>query len=409
MMLRICWMILMLVTVHNSYSQTDVDNLRYLMSEGYTLSELEELLLNMPVKKSEKWMEKRGYTFREEVPSKKCLVFKKGEVVTLYAFYSGDDITEIQVQSSPQKYYQAAAAFKERGSYAEVPVVKKSSVTMKAGYKYWRRNQFMLYSKEADAIIGIFYNYPADVKQQFKSSYLPALTLVKGGEFTMGTNDKEADEKLRPAWEATVSDFYIGTYEVTVREYLYFCKLTNRKQPDAPSYGFSDNYPIINITWYDAQDYCDWLSYVTGKKYRLPREAEWEFAAKGGTKSKKFVYAGSDFLEKVGWLHPKDKTQLKRVGTMYANELGLYDMSANVWEWCADWYDKEYYAKRSNTRGNDVLLYNINPKGAATGTSKILRGGGGEEAKRSKVINRLMSLPEKFYSDVGFRIVMEAK
>lgn len=409
MMLRICWMILMLVTVHNSYSQTDVDNLRYLMSEGYTLSELEELLLNMPVKKSEKWMEKRGYTFREEVPSKKCLVFKKGEVVTLYAFYSGDAITEIQVQSSPQKYYQAVAAFKDAGKYKQVPVVQKSNMTTKEGYKYYRRDAFLYWADEDNAKTGILFNYPPDMKQQFKSSYLPEMVLVKGGEFTMGADDEDAQERSKPSWDAEVTDFYIGKYEITVREYLYFCKLTGRTQPKAPSFGFKDNYPIGYITWHDANDYCDWLSYVTGKKYRLPYEAEWEFAARGGTKSKNFRYAGSDFLEKVGWLHPKDKLTLKACGSAYPNELGLYDMSTNVWEWCADWYDKDYYSKRRNTRGNERLLYNINPKGANAGTEKMMRGGTGEMAKTPRVTNRLTDKTDAKYADVGFRIVLEAK
>lgn len=405
--LRILSLSLMLVIMNFAFSQQNLSNLKYLLSEGYTLAELEDLLLNMPRKKPEKWMKNKGYEFREEVPSKNCYVFKKGEVVSLYAFYFENDINEIRIQSSPQKYYQAVSVLKESGKYKQVVKLNKKNMTMKAGYSYWRKDNFIFYTYEEDAIVGVIFNYPLNMKQQFKSNYIPEMVMVNGGEFIMGTDDENAPEKIKPAWDAEVTDFQIGKYEITVKEYLYFCQMTNRIYPEKPTYGFIDNYPIVNVSWYDANDYCDWLSYVTGKTYRLPYEAEWEFAAKGGKKSKGFKYAGSDFLEKVGWLYPKGKVTIKRCGSTYPNELGLYDMSANVWEWCADWFDKEYYGNRKKSDKN--LLFHINPKGPFTGTSKILRGGGGEEAPRSIVQNRLGDLPVKSYSDSGFRIVLVGK
>ena len=109
----------------------------------------------------------------------------------------------------------------------------------------------------------------------------------------------ERDEK--PVHSVTVNDFSMCKYEITVAEYKVFCKASGRTMPKTPSWGLKDNYPIVNVNFTDAADYCNWLSKVTGKNYRLPTEAEWEFAARGGTKSRNYIYAGSDNFDEVGW------------------------------------------------------------------------------------------------------------
>ena len=184
----------------------------------------------------------------------------------------------------------------------------------------------------------------------------------------MGSKNEEDPSDTKPAFSVIVGDFNIGQYEVTVKQYRYFCTETKRKMPSAPLSGWQEDYPIRNISWDDAIDYCHWLSYVSGKRYRLPSEAEWEYAARGGQKTKNFIYAGSDFLEKVGWTFKKNEVVMKRIGSLYPNELEIYDMSANVFEWTNDWYSSTWYETKSKN-----LVLGAKYKGSSLGTQKVIR------------------------------------
>lgn len=234
-------------------------------------------------------------------------------------------------------------------------------------------------------------------KPQYRGcpDWLPQMLPVAGGTFTMGCtaeqgNDCGSDEK--PAHSVTVRDFWIGRTEVTLAQFRRFIETTGQKT-DADKEGSSgiwtgctwedkkgvnwrcdaqgnprpaseDNHPVIHVSWNDAVAYCAWLSLATGQVYRLPTEAEWEFAARGGTQSQCTKYAGSNTLDKVGWFTENTKdTGTRAVATKQANELGLYDMSGNVYEWCADWYGA--YTEGSST----------NPAGPDTGSRRVLRGG----------------------------------
>ena len=200
----------------------------------------------------------------------------------------------------------------------------------------------------------------------------------------MGSNDGEDNEK--PIHRVTLSDFAIGKYEVTVGKYLQFCIETNTnwpqwlekgnnyhvetgKDPYYKDLGYqrkgSENLPIVGVSWNDATAYCQWLSSKTGKNYRLPTEAEWEYAARGGNQSKGYKYSGSNTIGDVAWYSDKSGSKTHTVGTKGTNELGIHDMSGNVWEWCSDWYDENYY-KNSAAQ---------NPKGAQSGSLRVLRGG----------------------------------
>ncbi len=236
---------------------------------------------------------------------------------------------------------------------------------------------------------------------------IPEMVFVKGGSFLMGSNDGDSDEK--PIHSVRVSDFYIGKYEITVAQYRQFCKETKRSLPIYPNeewyeehyntkkWTWKNRHPISSISWNDANSYCKWLSAKLGKKYRLPTEAEWEYAAKGGSKSKGFKYSGSNTITRVAWF---DDTTFERgtrpIGTLMPNELGIYDMSGNVWEWC---YDR--YGKYSSTSS-------VNPKGSTKGAFRCIRGGSWYYIDdMSRVTARDGPYPHVSNYNYGFRVVRE--
>ena len=190
----------------------------------------------------------------------------------------------------------------------------------------------------------------------------------------MGSSDGLDDEK--PVHEVTVSSFYMGKYEVTQEEYqtVMGSNPCNRK---------GDRMPVESVTWYDAVEYCNRLSKKEGltpcysgsgdnitcnwnaNGYRLPTEAEWEYAARGGINKDDYKYSGSNDIDEVAWYGKNSGKMTHDVGTKKANSLGIYDMSGNVYEWCWDWYDYGYYSKSPRN----------NPTGATSGNKRVLRGG----------------------------------
>ena len=192
-----------------------------------------------------------------------------------------------------------------------------------------------------------------------KSKYSIEWVLVKGGTFQMGDTFGDGEDNEKPVHNVTLSDFYIAKYEVTVAQYRAFCNATGRKMPDPPSWGWQDDCPVL-VCWKDAKDFCAHYG------YRLPTEAEWEFAARGGNQSQGFKYSGSDIVDEVAWYVDNSGEQAHSVGEKNPNELGLYDMSGNAMEWCSDNYQKNYYNVSPAT----------NPQGADRNTKgKPTRGG----------------------------------
>nr|HPN38477.1 SUMF1/EgtB/PvdO family nonheme iron enzyme [Melioribacteraceae bacterium] len=222
------------------------------------------------------------------------------------------------------------------------------------------------------------------------------MVFVEGGEFLMGSNDGDDDEK--PVHKVKVNSFYIGKFEVT--DLLYWSIM----DPDAK---YFDRYHAkCCISWDGAQKFINKFNEVTGKKYRLPTEAEWEYAARGGNKSKGFVFAGGNKIDLVG-RYPGNKERTDKVGQFKPNELGIYDMSGNVWEWCQDWYSENYYYERTYD----------NPKGPESGEYKVLRGGsylggltkinGEYSGNKLKVHDRDYDDPEDDDNNYGFRLVLD--
>ena len=221
----------------------------------------------------------------------------------------------------------------------------------------------------------------------------PEMINVQGGSFTMGDNAGDKDEK--PVHEVVVKTFYIAKTETTVAQWKVFCLATGRKMPEAPWFGLIDDHPIVNVSWDNAIAYCQWLKEKTGKHYRLPTEAEWEFAARGGIKSKGTLFSGSQTPDSVAWLQSKSNGPMA-VAKKLPNELGLYDMTGNVWEWCSDWYDANHYAASPKQ----------NPTGPASGMFYSLRGGAWDQGPRSnRVTYRNALSPSSRNHNKGFRVV----
>jgi formylglycine-generating enzyme required for sulfatase activity len=182
------------------------------------------------------------------------------------------------------------------------------------------------------------------------------MVFVQGGSFQMGSDEYSSE---KPIHQVTLSDFYIGKTEVTQRQW-YAIMGTN------PSYFKNcDDCPVKQVSWNDVQEFLQKLKQKTGKNYRLPTEAEWEYAARGGNKSRGYTYAGSNNIDDVAWYNSNSDSKTHSVAGKDANELGIYDMTGNVWEWCSDWYDENYYSNSPSS----------NPKGASSGTYRVLRGG----------------------------------
>ena len=191
------------------------------------------------------------------------------------------------------------------------------------------------------------------------------MKLVEGGTFSMGSTESDAYADESPVHNVTVGSFYIGETEVT--QALW--KAVMGSEPSdgwSEGYGLGNTYPAYSIDWDACQQFIRKLNSLTGRSFRLPTEAEWEYAARGGKNSHGYKYAGSNTIGNVAWFTSNTNDHGARpVKTKQANELGLYDMSGNVWEWCQDWYDKNYYGSSST----------YNPQGPSTGSSHVLRGG----------------------------------
>jgi formylglycine-generating enzyme required for sulfatase activity len=254
-------------------------------------------------------------------------------------------------------------------------------------------------------------------KQQ---AIIPDMVYVKGGSFRMGQkNAKISFNPLKlgaqPVHEVVLQGFYIGKYEVTNAEYIFFlndklayqdkfenwidfttsqCKLDTTKGKFEVAQKL-ERCPVVGVTWYGADKYCRWLSAKTGQHYRLPTEAEWEYAARD--RGKRYMYAGSNDLDEVAW-YKENTHKVQPVGTKQPNALGLYDMTGNAEEWCFDWFDQVFYIQSKR----------MNPINHVPSSYKCIRGGAWySSAKNCQVSKRKSSFPLWGSESQGFRIVRE--
>ena len=248
----------------------------------------------------------------------------------------------------------------------------------------------------------------------FDSLSYDEMVKVEGGTFTMGAtaeqgSDYDSDEL--PTHQVTLSDYYIGKYEVTQQLWEYVMSYSGTcadgssmsayasdvwlGSDPSSSYGVGDYYPAYYVSYYDIVDiFLPRLNKITGRTYRLPTEAEWEFAARGGKQSKGYKYSGSDNIGVVAWYTGNSGGKTHQVGTKEPNELGIYDMSGNVWEWCGDWYGS--YSSSAQT----------NPTGPSSGSSRVLRGGSWPYSAGCCRVSFRFDFYPSYRFNGGFRVVL---
>ena len=220
------------------------------------------------------------------------------------------------------------------------------------------------------------------------------MVYVEGGTFRMGATEeqgKDAYDSEKPVHRVTLASYLIGKHEVT--QALWEAVMGST--PSGNEQG--GDYPVEWVSWDDCQEFIEKLNARTGMRFHLPTEAEWEYAARGGNRGKGYKYAGSDDLDEVGWYDGNSGGHTHPVGQKNANELGLYDMSGNLWEWCQDWY------------GDYTDEAQANPAGPQSGKwgSRVLRGGGGWlSARYCRVSYRHFSDPGKWSISYGLRLVL---
>lgn len=220
-------------------------------------------------------------------------------------------------------------------------------------------------------------------------SVLFKMVFVEGGTFQMGSNNGNANE--RPEHSVTLDSYYIGQTEVTQ-------KLWKIVMGNNPSYFKGDNLPVESVSWYACQDFIAKLNKITGENFRLPTEAEWEFAARGGVKSKGYTYSGSNNINDVAWYYSNSNDRTHPVASKMPNELGIYDMSGNVSEWCQD-YPYNYSSEAQ-----------LNPIGSKPDPNRMHRGGDFDwDADVCRVISRSHDAAVLADFDKGLRLVLQCK
>ena len=275
------------------------------------------------------------------------------------------------------KYYVRAYAINEKGiAYGE----EKTVITAKTEINPY-----------TDIVIETSHGY-----------YKFNMATVVGGKFNMGAQsknsyddnyDSDAYSDEDPVHAVTLKSFLIGSTVVTQK--LWYVVLGNYPTLTSAN-GLGDDYPVYNVSYTQCQQFISKLNSLTGKKFRLPTEAEWEYAARGGANDSNFKYSGSAVIGKVAWYDANSSGKLHKVAEKEANELNIYDMSGNVWEWCSDWY------------ANYSIKDQTSPTGPSTGTLRVIRGGCySDTAAECRVSVRSNAAESSTLPTIGFRLVME--
>lgn len=237
-----------------------------------------------------------------------------------------------------------------------------------------------------------FRTIESDVTQVVQE-ILNSMVYVEGGTFQMGATFEQGSDAYSgelPVHTVTLSDFYIGKTEVTQRQW----KAVMGNNPSAFK---GDDLPVENVNWNDCQQFIQKLNLLTGRTFCLPTEAQWEYSARGGRYQSGYKYSGSNEVEYVAWYDGNSDNQTHSVKTKQPNVLGLYDMSGNVWEWCEDIYDSNFYNSSPQS----------NPKRTSGGSLRVLRGGSWcSGAGDCRVSNRSSSTPDSSSDNLGLRLAL---
>lgn len=196
----------------------------------------------------------------------------------------------------------------------------------------------------------------------------PQMVDVAGGSFWMGETSADVTSRRH---EVVLSAFRIAQTETTVAQWRVYCEAVNIAMPSPPEWGWQEDHPIVNVSWNDVSKYVDWLSKRSGKIYRLPTEAEWEFAAKGGVRENITLYSGSDEIKEVAWFAGNAESQTHPVRSKKPNALGLYEMSGNAAEFCQDRFGSYTRRKVMNPKGNQTSFFRIVRGGSWYNTSAL--------------------------------------
>jgi len=238
----------------------------------------------------------------------------------------------------------------------------------------------------------------APIADQPNTPHQPELALIPAGWFLMGS--KQGQENEQPVHRVWVDDFYLATRQVTNFEYGLFLGGTGNTAPpfwNDPNFNHPEQ-PVVAVSWFEAQRYCEWLSSLTGRNFRLPSEAEWERACRGDVDGKLYAWGDAPPQSRPDydnlWITGPEPVQRSQ-----PNQFGLYEMCENVHEWCSDWFAADYYAN-SPAR---------NPQGPETGTRRSSRGGSWRHHVKISRCSARSSIPPEFqYADYGFRVACDA-
>ena len=250
----------------------------------------------------------------------------------------------------------------------------------------------------------------SDLSKEIFSIYGVTFAMIKveGGTFTMGATSEQgsdAESNEKPKHKVTLSDYYIGQTEVTQELWEAVMGTTIQQQRDKENRslvlkGTGDRYPMYFVNLYECQQFVKALNSLlynklNGKKFALPTEAQWEFAARGGTKSNTYKYSGSNDINIVAWYSYNAQSSSHKVGLKAPNELGIYDMSGNVWEWCQDWY------------GGYKGFSQTNPTGSDKGNGYVYRGGSWYNGAQSSRVSYRVHDAGTRHNHIGFRLVLQ--
>ena len=258
---------------------------------------------------------------------------------------------------------------------------------------YLYENKDLTYLENFDGILIHWDELVTEEQEAAIREIAASLVRVEGGTFQMGSDGELANDDEQPVHAVTLSSYRIAKFTITQKQWR---AIMGQNVTWNENYGVGDNYPATDLNTYDVQQFLDKVNQLGELNLRLPTEAEWEYAARGGKSSHGTLYSGSDDADAVAWHQDNANNRLHPVGSLQPNELGMYDMSGNVWEWCSDWYGS-YSAEAQN-----------DPQGPTSGQQKVIRGGSfSYEAAFSRITQRNRVIPNAQSFSLGFRVAMD--